>query len=62
MPRAITIGISLTTVCYILVNVAYIAVLGSSGILKSEAVAVVSYRYSTACFYDLTLNLWFLYD
>ena len=46
MPRAITIGISLTTVCYILVNVAYIAVLGSSGILESEAVAVVSYRYS----------------
>ena len=42
MPRAITIGISLTTVCYLMVNVAYITVLGASGILASEAVAVVS--------------------
>lgn len=42
MPRAITIGISLTTVCYLMVNVAYITVLGKAGILKSEAVAVVS--------------------
>ena len=42
MPRAIIIGISLTTICYLLVNVAYIAVLGKALILKSEAVAVVS--------------------
>ena len=42
MPKAITIGISLTTVCYLMVNVAYITVLGKAGILKSEAVAVVS--------------------
>lgn len=42
MPRAITIGISLTTVCYLMVNVAYVTVLGKAGILKSEAVAVVS--------------------
>ena len=42
MPRAIVIGISLTTVCYLLVNVAYITVLGASGILASDAVAVVS--------------------
>lgn len=40
MPRAIIIGISLTTVCYLLVNVAYITVLGASGILASSAVAV----------------------
>lgn len=40
MPRAIGIGISLTTVCYLMVNVAYITVLGKSGILKSDAVAV----------------------
>ena len=37
------IGISLTTVCYLLVNVAYITVLGASGILASDAVAVVSF-------------------
>ena len=43
MPRAIVIGISLTTVCYLLVNVAYITVLGASGILASDAVAVVSF-------------------
>ena len=42
MPRAIVIGISLTTVCYLMVNVAYVTVLGSPGILASEAVAVVS--------------------
>lgn len=42
MPRAIVIGISLTTVCYLMVNVAYVTVLGSAGILASEAVAVVS--------------------
>ena len=41
MPRAIVIGISLTTVCYLMVNVAYITVLGASGILASDAVAVV---------------------
>jgi len=40
MPKAITIGISLTTVCYLMVNVAYITVLGKAGILESEAVAV----------------------
>lgn len=40
MPRAIVIGISLTTVCYLMVNVAYVTVLGSAGILASEAVAV----------------------
>ncbi|CAH3042166.1 unnamed protein product [Pocillopora meandrina] len=40
MPRAIVIGISLTTVCYLLVNVAYITVLGAPGILASDAVAV----------------------
>ena len=42
MPKAITIGISLTTVCYLMVNVAYITVLGKTGILNSDAVAVVS--------------------
>ena len=42
MPWSITIGISLTTVCYLVVNVAYITVLGKSGILASSAVALVS--------------------
>lgn len=42
MPWSMTIGISMTTVCYLMVNVAYITVLGKMGILDSSAVAVVS--------------------
>ena len=41
MPRSIIIGISLTTMCYLLTNVGYITVLGESGILKSEVLAIV---------------------
>ncbi|KXJ17864.1 b(0,+)-type amino acid transporter 1 [Exaiptasia diaphana] len=40
MPRAIVIGVSIITICYLIVNVAYITVLGGTGILASEAVAV----------------------
>ncbi|KAK3748507.1 hypothetical protein QZH41_008575 [Actinostola sp. cb2023] len=40
MPRAIIIGVSLITICYLIVNVAYVTVLGGAGILASEAVAV----------------------
>ena len=39
------IGISFITVCYLLVNVAYITVLGAPGILASDAVAVVSFVF-----------------
>lgn len=35
------IGIPLTTVCYVLVNVAYLAVLSPTEMMQSEAVAVV---------------------
>jgi hypothetical protein len=35
------IGIPLVTVCYLLTNVAYIAVVGGDGILNSGAVAMV---------------------
>ncbi|EDO37074.1 predicted protein [Nematostella vectensis] len=40
MPKAIIIGISIITGCYLMVNIAYITVLGGAGILASEAVAV----------------------
>ncbi len=36
------IGIPLTTACYVLVNVAYLAVLSPTEMMESEAVAVVT--------------------
>ena len=43
LPRAILIGLPLTTACYVLVNVAYLAVLSPAEMIASEAVAVVLY-------------------
>jgi len=40
LPRAIKIGIPLVTVCYMLVNVAYLAVMSPEELLASETVAV----------------------
>nr|CAH0112575.1 unnamed protein product [Daphnia galeata] len=40
LPRSIMIGIPLTTACYVLVNVAYLAVLSPTEMMQSEAVAV----------------------
>ncbi|KAM5134218.1 B(0,+)-type amino acid transporter 1 [Callospermophilus lateralis] len=40
LPRAIVIGIPLVTVCYILMNVAYFAVMTPTELLQSQAVAV----------------------
>ncbi|XP_057377677.1 b(0,+)-type amino acid transporter 1-like isoform X5 [Daphnia carinata] len=40
LPRSIMIGIPLTTACYVLVNVAYLAVLSPTEMMESEAVAV----------------------
>ena len=45
LPRALMIGIPLVTVCYLLVNIAYIAVVGGHGILTSGAVAVVKHLW-----------------
>ncbi|VTJ62934.1 Hypothetical predicted protein [Marmota monax] len=42
LPRAIVIGIPLVTVCYILMNIAYFAVMSPTELLQSQAVAVVS--------------------
>lgn len=40
LPMAIAIGIPLVTLCYVLVNMAYMTVMSSAEILASEAVAV----------------------
>ena len=42
LPMSIMIGIPLVTVCYVLVNIAYLAVLSPAEIMASSAVAVVS--------------------
>ncbi|KAK3893117.1 hypothetical protein Pcinc_003053 [Petrolisthes cinctipes] len=41
LPRAIIIGLPLVTVCYLLVNVSYLAVMSPEELLASETVAVV---------------------
>ncbi|XP_076032329.1 L-type amino acid transporter sobremesa isoform X8 [Oratosquilla oratoria] len=40
LPRAIIIGLPLVTVCYLLVNVSYLAVMSTEELLSSETVAV----------------------
>ena len=42
LPLCLGISMTVVTGCYVLVNVAYIAVLGKAGILGSSAVALVS--------------------
>lgn len=42
LPLAILIGLPLTSVCYILVNVSYLSVLKTSEIIASNAVGVVN--------------------
>ena len=46
IPRAILIGIPLTTLAYILANIGFFAVMSKEEILMSRAVAVVR----TSCF------------
>ncbi|XP_050740397.1 b(0,+)-type amino acid transporter 1-like isoform X1 [Eriocheir sinensis] len=41
LPRAIIIGLPLVTVCYLLVNVSYLAVMSTDELLASETVAVL---------------------
>ena len=43
LPLAIMIGIPLVTGCYVMVNIAYLTVMTSAEIAKSNAVAVVSF-------------------
>ena len=42
LPLAILIGIPLTTVCYVLVNIGYFSIISKEEMLLSDAVAVVS--------------------
>merc|ERR550534_958075 len=57
LPRAIMIGIPLTTACYLLVNVAYLVVLTPSEMMSSEAVAVVTFSHSSYSIASLLLLL-----
>lgn len=43
LPRAIILGLSLVTCCYLAVNVAYLSVLSPDELIKSDAVAVVQF-------------------
>ena len=49
LPLSIIIAIPMVTVCYLLVNISYLAVMSPSEMMISEAVAVVS---SQTCFYQ----------
>lgn len=40
LPRSIAIGIPLVTLCYVLINVSYLAAMSPSEMIESEAVAV----------------------
>jgi hypothetical protein len=42
VPRSIVISIPLVTVCYVLINISYLAVMTSAEMIESEAVAIVS--------------------
>lgn len=44
LPRAIYISLPLVTVIYVLANMAYLAVLSSSEMIASDAIAVVSFN------------------
>lgn len=55
LPRAIIIGLPLVTVCYILVNVSYLAVMSPEELLASETVAVV--RNSLFMLYYLAFDI-----
>lgn len=51
LPRAIIIGLPLVTICYMLVNVSYLAVMSIDELLASETVAVVSIAWLLAAEY-----------
>jgi hypothetical protein len=44
LPLAIMIGIPLVTLCYLFTNLSYLAVMTRAELLKSTAVAAVSYN------------------
>lgn len=50
LPRAIYIGVSLVTIVYVLVNIAYFTVVSPAEMLKNPAVAVVSVSTRAAVF------------
>ena len=41
LPRSIIIAIPLVTMCYVLINISYLAVMSAAEMIESEAVAVV---------------------
>lgn len=44
LPRSIIIAIPLVTLCYVLINLSYLAVMSAEEMVESEAVAVVSIK------------------
>jgi amino acid transporter len=46
LPRVIMVGLPIVIVCYTLANVAYYAVLPSSIVVKTNAIALVSIIFS----------------
>ena len=59
LPWSIMIGIPLVTVCYVLVNIAYLTVLSPAEILTSSAVAVVSKAYSVQSEMEIEAQLYY---
>ena len=47
LPLSIIIAIPMVTICYLLVNISYLAVMSPSEMMISDAVAVVSLYYCT---------------
>ncbi|KAG1681265.1 b(0,+)-type amino acid transporter 1 [Nymphon striatum] len=45
LPRAIAIGLPLVTICYVLINFSYLAVMTNAELLASDAVAIVRRRH-----------------
>lgn len=53
LPLSIVIAIPLVTVCYVLVNISYLAIMSPSEMMISDAVAVVSREKKRAGFYHI---------
>ena len=61
LPLSIIIAIPMVTICYLLVNISYLAVMSPSEMMISDAVAVVSFdRFLFVCLFAFCLLVHFL--